>query len=132
MCLGSAPFCPKRSLSSLGPGNPPPRTVETTGGNAQFQLAWTTDGIEAFITGHLPYLATLGTPIIVSIAGRTCEEFVEMARTARRSAGRCGIGIEPLLSERPVAVSTLVRIPTRAKKLSLVCDTPAICPFWPN
>ena len=36
------------------------------------------DGIEAFIAHHLPYLATLGVPIIVSIAGRTHEEFTQM------------------------------------------------------
>ena len=37
------------------------------------------DGIEAFIDRHLPYLAALGTAIIVSIAGKSYEEFVEMA-----------------------------------------------------
>ncbi len=36
------------------------------------------DGIDAFIDGHLPYLATLKTAIIVSIAGRNYDEFVEM------------------------------------------------------
>jgi dihydroorotate dehydrogenase (NAD+) catalytic subunit len=39
------------------------------------------DGIEAFVAYHLPYLASLGVPIIVSIAGRSDEEFVAM--TAR-------------------------------------------------
>ena len=34
------------------------------------------DGIEAFIEQQLPYLAGLGTAIIVSIAGTTHEEFV--------------------------------------------------------
>ena len=37
------------------------------------------DGIDAFIAHHLPYLAQQQTAIIVSIAGRTHEEFVEMA-----------------------------------------------------
>ena len=37
------------------------------------------DGIESFFDHHLPYLAGLGTPIIVSIAGQTPEEFVAMA-----------------------------------------------------
>ncbi len=36
------------------------------------------DGIEAFVAHHLPYLAGLGVPIIVSIAGRTHDEFVGM------------------------------------------------------
>src|SRR5688500_3096914 len=37
------------------------------------------DGIEAFVTHHLPYLAGIGTPIIVSIAGKSHDEFVSMA-----------------------------------------------------
>ncbi len=37
------------------------------------------DGIEAFIANHLPYLAGLGTEIIVSIAGKSLAEFVDMA-----------------------------------------------------
>lgn len=69
---------PKTITQQPRPGNPPPRTVETTGGMLN-SIGLDNDGIEAFITGHLPYLATLGTPIIVSIAGRTREEFVEMA-----------------------------------------------------
>jgi dihydroorotate dehydrogenase (NAD+) catalytic subunit len=36
------------------------------------------DGIEAFVAHHLPYLASIGVPIIVSIAGRSHEEFVRM------------------------------------------------------
>ncbi len=37
------------------------------------------DGIEEFIQSQLPYLASLGTAIIVSIAGKSREEFVKMA-----------------------------------------------------
>jgi dihydroorotate dehydrogenase (NAD+) catalytic subunit len=37
------------------------------------------DGIETFIEHHMPYLRGLGTAIVVSIAGRTHDEFVELA-----------------------------------------------------
>jgi len=37
------------------------------------------DGIEAFIERHLPYLAGLGTAVILSIAAKNHGEFVEMA-----------------------------------------------------
>jgi dihydroorotate dehydrogenase (NAD+) catalytic subunit len=37
------------------------------------------DGIDAFVAHHLPYLAGVGCPIVVSIAGRTHDEFVAMA-----------------------------------------------------
>jgi len=59
-------------------GNPPPRTVETCGGMLN-SIGLDNDGIEAFIEHQMPYLAGLGPPIIVSIAGKMHEEFVEMA-----------------------------------------------------
>jgi dihydroorotate dehydrogenase (NAD+) catalytic subunit len=59
-------------------GNPPPRTVETTGGMLN-SIGLDNDGIEAFVARQLPYLATLGTKVIVSIAGKTTDEFVAMA-----------------------------------------------------
>ncbi len=37
------------------------------------------DGIEAFIANLLPYLAGLGAKIIVSIAGKSLPEFIDMA-----------------------------------------------------
>jgi dihydroorotate dehydrogenase (NAD+) catalytic subunit len=37
------------------------------------------DGIQGFLENQLPYLVSLGTAIIVSIAGRSYEEFVELA-----------------------------------------------------
>ncbi len=45
------------------------------------------DGIELFIAHHLPYLADLGVPIIVSIAGRSHEEFVRMTSRLDGVAG---------------------------------------------
>ncbi len=69
---------PKTITRSPRPGNPPPRTVETTGGMLN-SIGLDNDGIEAFIEHQLPYLASLGTTIIVSIAGKSHEEFVDMA-----------------------------------------------------
>lgn len=60
-------------------GNAPWRTVETTGGMLN-SIGLDNDGLDAFIERHLPYLATLRTAVIVSIAGRTAEEFTELAR----------------------------------------------------
>src|SRR6476620_11309989 len=59
-------------------GNPPPRTVETPSGllNA---IGLDNDGIDHFISHHLPYLRTLPTAIIANIAGKTVDEFFEMA-----------------------------------------------------
>jgi dihydroorotate dehydrogenase (NAD+) catalytic subunit len=59
-------------------GNSPWRTIETPAGMLN-SIGLDNDGIDEFIAHHLPYLGRLQTAIIVSIAGRTHEEFVEMA-----------------------------------------------------
>lgn len=69
---------PKTITREPRAGNPPPRTVETTGGMLN-SIGLDNDGIEAFLERQLPYLASLGTAVIVSIAGKTAEEFVAMA-----------------------------------------------------
>jgi dihydroorotate dehydrogenase (NAD+) catalytic subunit len=69
---------PKTITSTPRKGNIPWRTVETAAGLLN-SIGLDNDGIEAFVTHHLPYLAGIGTPIIVSIAGKSHDEFVSMA-----------------------------------------------------
>ncbi len=69
---------PKTITQAPRPGNPPPRTYETSSGMLN-SIGLDNDGIEAFIDHLLPYLAGLGTPIVVSIAGKSQVEFIEMA-----------------------------------------------------
>ena len=69
---------PKTITKSPRPGNAPWRTIETPAGMLN-SIGLDNDGIEAFIEQHLPYLGGLGAAIIVSIAGRTHDEFVEMS-----------------------------------------------------
>ena len=71
---------PKTITQEPRAGNPPWRTIETAAGMLN-SIGLDNDGIEAFVAHHLPYLGSLGVPIIVSIAGRTHAEFVSM--TAR-------------------------------------------------
>jgi dihydroorotate dehydrogenase (NAD+) catalytic subunit len=69
---------PKTVTQQPRAGNTPWRTVETTAGllNA---IGLDNDGIETFIAHHMPYLGSLPTAIIVSIAGSNHDEFVSMA-----------------------------------------------------
>jgi dihydroorotate dehydrogenase (NAD+) catalytic subunit len=67
-------------------GNPPWRTVETSAGLLN-SIGLDNDGMDAFVAHHLPYLAGVGCPIIVSIAGRTHDEFVSMAARLGEEAG---------------------------------------------
>jgi dihydroorotate dehydrogenase (NAD+) catalytic subunit len=69
---------PKTITAQPRTGNAPWRTVETAAGMLN-SIGLDNDGIDAFIEHHLPYLATIGSPTIVSIAGRTLDEFVDMA-----------------------------------------------------
>jgi dihydroorotate dehydrogenase (NAD+) catalytic subunit len=58
-------------------GNAPWRTVETNSGllNA---IGLDNDGIDYFIANHWPYLSQIGTDVIVSIAGKTQQDFYEL------------------------------------------------------
>ena len=49
------------------------------------------DGIEAFLQHHLPYLADLASPLIVSIAGRSHDDFIAMAERLSGSSGIAAI-----------------------------------------
>lgn len=59
-------------------GHPGPQTVEVSGGwlNA---VGLRNPGAAGFITRDLPFLRTLGRPIIVSIAGHGCDEYAALA-----------------------------------------------------
>ena len=125
---------PKTITRAARAGNPPPRTVETTAGMLN-SIGLDNDGIEAFIERHLPYLAGLGTKIVVSIAAESRQEFVEMAA---RLDGLPGVdalelniscpnvshgvdfGTDPTLCEQVVA------------GVRKACSTPILAKLTPN
>src|SRR5574341_578150 len=55
------------------PGHPFPRTYETTGGMLN-AIGLANPGIEKFLTKKMPFLRTLGTRLVVNIAGSTIDE----------------------------------------------------------
>ena len=59
---------PKTITRQPRPGNTPWRTVETAAGLLN-SIGLENDGIDAFVDHHLPYLKTIGCPIVVSVAG---------------------------------------------------------------
>lgn len=71
-------------------GNPPPRTVETASGMLN-SIGLDNDGLEYFVTTHLPRLLELPTAIIANIAGHDVNEFVEMARRLGAQEGLAGL-----------------------------------------
>jgi dihydroorotate dehydrogenase (NAD+) catalytic subunit len=125
---------PKTITRLPRPGNAPWRTVETTGGMLN-SIGLDNDGIDYFLANHLPYLGSLGAPILVSVAGRTQEEFVELAAmldgrsevaavelniSCPNVSGGVDFGTDPTACERVVA---------GARK---ACDRPIIAKLTPN
>lgn len=67
-------------------GNPPPRTVETASGMLN-SIGLDNDGFDQFVAEKLPYLASLGTAVIVNIAARSNDEFARMADVLNAAEG---------------------------------------------
>lgn len=132
---------PKTITQAARIGNAPWRTVETTGGMLN-SIGLDNDGIEAFVAHHMPYLGGLCVPIIVSIAGRTADEFVRLAARLEEVAGVAAIelnlscpnvsggvdfGTDPTLCRQVVAgVRAASSHPLLAKLTPNVANLPAI------
>jgi dihydroorotate dehydrogenase (NAD+) catalytic subunit len=132
---------PKTITQQPRAGNPPPRTVETTGGMLN-SIGLDNDGIEAFVERQLPYLASLGTALIVSVAGKSWEEFVAMAQrlegvpgidalelnmSCPNVSGGIDFGTNPALCEKVVAeVRKACSLPILAKLTPNVSDVTAV------
>ncbi len=65
---------PKTVTPQPRAGNPPPRTVETASGMLN-SIGLDNDGFDQFVAEKLPYLADLGSAVIVNIAAKTNDEF---------------------------------------------------------
>jgi dihydroorotate dehydrogenase (NAD+) catalytic subunit len=132
---------PKTITAQPRAGNPPPRTCETTGGMLN-SIGLDNDGIEAFIAQTLPYLASLGTRIIVSVAGKSYDEFVTMAArldgqpgvdalelniSCPNVSGGVDFGTDPAMCEKVVAgVRAVCSLPVLAKLTPNVTDIAAV------
>lgn len=115
-------------------GNPPWRTVETTAGllNA---IGLDNDGIDAFIAHHLPYLVGVGCPIVVSIAGRTHDEFLAMAAQIGEQAGVAALELNISCPNVTGGVDYGTD-PERCRSLvdgvRQACDLPVLAKLTPN
>ncbi len=125
---------PKTVTPQPRAGNPPWRTVETAAGLLN-SIGLDNDGIDAFIAHHLPYLRRIGTRLIVSIAGRTPIEYVQMAGQLQQAGGVDGLelniscpnvtgGID--FGTDPHCCGDLVAAVRRS------CDLPIIAKLTPN
>ncbi|MCG8650583.1 MAG: dihydroorotate dehydrogenase [Pirellulales bacterium] len=125
---------PKTITAEPRIGNAPWRTVETSSGllNA---IGLDNDGVDAFLEHHLPYLRGLGTAVIVSVAGRTAEEFVSLAERVGTEEGVAAIELNLSCPN----VSGGIDFGTSAKSCQSVvsqardrCAVPVLAKLTPN
>ena len=125
---------PKTITQEPRAGNPPWRTIETAAGMLN-AIGLDNDGIENFIAKHLPYLSSLGPAIVVSIAGRTADEFIAMAQRLDGLPGIAALELNiscPNVSHGvdfgtdPVACERVVR------GVRAVTSTPVLAKLTPN
>lgn len=115
-------------------GNVPWRTVEAPAGLLN-SIGLDNDGIDAFIEHHLPYLATLPTAIVVSIAGSNHDEFVEMARQLDGRPGVAAIELNISCPNVANGVDFGIDAPTCGRLVGAVrnaCSLPVLAKLTPN
>lgn len=85
-CQRLGGILPKTITAEPRIGNAPWRTVEVAAGliNA---IGLDNDGVDVFLEHHLPYLRSIGTSIVVSVAGRSEAEYVRLAERVGQQSG---------------------------------------------
>ncbi len=124
------------------PGNPLPRHAEVAGGMVN-AIGLQGPGVDGFVTDDMPFLRTLGIPVIVNIWGTSVEEYAEVARRLdgvpgvsaievnvscpNVKAGGAAFGTDPAMMSSVVsAVRKATRLPLLPK---LAPNVPSIVPF---
>jgi dihydroorotate dehydrogenase (NAD+) catalytic subunit len=122
-------------------GNRPPRTAETPAGLLN-SIGLDNDGLDEFLRRKMPWLANLPTKIVVSIAGKSLEDFQKMAEvldgadgvaalelniSCPNVSGGVNFATDPRLCEEVVAaVRTSTETPIIAKLTPNVTDIAVI------
>jgi dihydroorotate dehydrogenase (NAD+) catalytic subunit len=99
------------------PGNPPPRIVETACGMLN-AIGLENVGVDRFISGKMPYLRKLATPVVVNILGDSVEEYSEIARKLDGAEGIAALEVNiscPNVKKGGVAFGT---VPEMAAKVT--------------
>lgn len=125
---------PKTVTQQSRAGNPTPRIVETAAGMLN-AIGLDNDGLDYFLTTHLPWLRSVGTSIFVNIAGESIDQFVEMAARVGQEPDVAAIELNiscPNVSHGldmgvdPTTIRTLV------ERVREACPHPIIAKLTPN
>ena len=125
---------PKTVTPQPRPGNPPPRTIETASGLLN-SIGLDNDGFDQFVAEKLPYLAGLGTSVIVNIAAKTNAEFRRMADVLNAADGVAAVELNISCPNVSGGVDFGTNPDLAADVVRTVCgagDLPVIAKLTPN
>jgi dihydroorotate dehydrogenase (NAD+) catalytic subunit len=125
---------PKTVTSSPRAGNPPPRTFETASGMLN-AIGLDNDGLDHFITYHLPYLRTLPTTVIANIAGKNEADFVAMAAKIGKEEGLAALELNLSCPNVSGGIDFAIDPEVTRRLVSQVrsvCTVPLIAKLTPN
>lgn len=118
-------------------GNPPPRLAETPAGLVN-SIGLANPGLEVFLREKLPFLLQWHVPVVVSIAGKTAEEYAALARALDGVAGIAALEANiscPNVREggvtfgyRPDMAASVTRAVRQATTLPLMVKLPPLLP----
>lgn len=116
-------------------GNPPPRVIETPCGLLN-SIGLQNPGLDVFLREKLPYLRQLSPPLIVNIAGRTIDEYAELAERLSAADGVAALEVNiscPNVREGGIVFGT---VPAMAARVTAAVKShthlPVIVKLTPN
>ena len=127
-------FVPKTVTLEPRAGNAPPRIVETASGMLN-AIGLDNDGLDVFLSDHLPRLRELGTAIVVSVAGRTVDEFAQMAAALGDEDGVAAVELNiscPNVAHGVDFATDPARTEQVVQRVVRSCGVPVIAKLSPN
>ena len=125
---------PKTVTARPRAGNPTPRTVETASGMLN-AIGLDNDGLDHFRAHHLPYLRTVGTAVIVNIAGEDEDQFVAMAEAVGTEPGLAALELNvscPNVSHGLDLGIDAASVGRLVRRVRAACPLPVIAKLTPN
>jgi dihydroorotate dehydrogenase (NAD+) catalytic subunit len=125
---------PKTVTAKPRAGNPTPRTVETAAGMLN-AIGLDNDGLDYFRAKHLPYLRTVGSALIVNIAGEDEDQFVAMSEALSDEEGISALELNiscPNVSHGLDLGIDAIAVARLVKRVRSACPFPIIAKLTPN
>ena len=125
----------KATTEELRNGNPTPRVAETPGGMLN-AIGLQNPGVDAVIANELPFLEQFELPIIANVAGKTLEEYVNVAKKISQASNVAALEINiscPNVKEGGIAFGTDASVAAElTKAIKEVSTVPVYIKLSPN